>query len=495
MNKPIGFIRFLNEVLHVSLEAGQRVFWSVAGDGVQPEALSLPDRAIARELFGDVNTIDPNARKVVAAVKGARIGFTYIVALRFVYRCLTADLRKAAPGEIRWCLAIAPDLELASRIVEYAKGAVESVPSLASLVQSTSGDSILLKRPDGRLVGIKTRAAGVGGKGGRSNTWIEACLDESAFFRDKESGAINDEDVYRAVAARVQDGTIWIGSTPWAKAGLLYDQFTRNWAEPKTALAANLPTSAMRSDPDILTMVARERLRDPDNAAREYDCAFLDVGAGQFFPGDLITEAVDDTLSLPLPRPLEPVSIAIDLGFVNDASALVAATKSHDGKVMILDVVELRPSKGNPLKPSEVIATFAEVAKRYGVSSLISDVHHRESIREHLTAHNIDLTPAPEGRTGKNEAHVMARTMLREGRLVLPSHERLLRQLREVSSKALPGGGLHIYSPRRVGSHGDLASALCTVVHAIDSTTSYYDSDDFRSAPGRWGDSERREYR
>jgi hypothetical protein len=42
----------------------------------------------------------------------------------------------------------------------------------------------------------------------------------------------------------------------------------------------------------------------------------------------------------------------------------------------------------------------------------------------------------------------------------LPRHDRLLRQLREVTVRPLTGGGMSVSSPRSPGGHGDLVSAL-----------------------------------
>ena len=108
-----------------------------------------------------------------------------------------------------------------------------------------------------------------GGSALRGRSLVSAVLDECAFFRD-EQFAVNDTDLFKATAPRVlPGGLVVIASTPWAETGLLFDEFSRNYGAPVTALACHAPTTLMRSDdPRILSMVAREVERDPITAER-----------------------------------------------------------------------------------------------------------------------------------------------------------------------------------------------------------------------------------
>ena len=109
---------------------------------------------------------------------------------------------------------------------------------------------------------------------------------------------------------------------------------------------------------------------------------------------------------------------------------------------------------------------FAAVAARYGAKYVRADGHYRESISEHLQSSRLYLVPAPEGAVGKAESYQVARSLLLEGRVRLPKHERLLRQLREVVSRPTAGGGVSVSSPRwRTGGHGDIVSALVLALY------------------------------
>lgn len=82
-----------------------------------------------------------------------------------------------------------------------------------------------------------------------------------------------------------------MSSTPWAESGLLFDEFTRNFGSPITAIAAHAPTLLM--NPSKAIEVAREVERDPENARREFGAEFLSVGSGLFFDNAAVTRALD----------------------------------------------------------------------------------------------------------------------------------------------------------------------------------------------------------
>jgi hypothetical protein len=134
-------------------------------------------------------------------------------------------------------------------------------------------------------------------------------------------------------------------------------------------------------------------------------------------------------------------------------------------------MVELRPSPGKPLKPSQVMAKFAEVAKAYGCGYVVADGHYRESFKEALAASGISLVDAPEGLKGKQECFSRTRAVLHEGLCLLPEDEltvRLIQQAKLVTGKPAPGGGISIKVPRKVGlGHGDLVSSWVVAVHHL----------------------------
>lgn len=463
---PTSFVAFCDG-LGVKLTPGQRAFARVAYDGEE-----IADVTDSEQIFGAGVHVPAGCRRVIVAVCGARAGKSYVlIALRLLHGLFVRSLHTIAPGEKAVSLVVAPDLRLAKQVIGYARGALQSHPRLAALLESDTEYALTVRRPiDSRLVSLEALPATRGGGAVRGRSLIDAALDESAFFRD-EGYAVNDVELYKAVSPRVlPGGQVIIASTPWAEAGLLYELYKANYGHPVTALAAHAPTLVMHDSEMTRSSIETERLRDPDNARREFDAQFMTSGTGQFFDSNAIKGAVQNYELGRLERVLRyRYSCGVDLGFKSDSSALVIV--EFDGSnYRTVEVQELKPSETSPLLPSEVVAHFASIAKSYGIAHLISDGHYREAIAEHLRTHSLGLLDAPAGQTGKVESYARARAVLHEGRCILPDHPRLLSQLRAVVSKPTPGGGLSISSPRKPGGgHGDLVSAWVLAVHHLAS--------------------------
>jgi hypothetical protein len=461
------FIEFVRDRLRVNLSEAQRVLVTVAFDGVDPIDLPEADREIARQLFGDVDRFPPVTRAVLVAVCGARGGKSYILsALYSLYRALYADLSTMAPGEVAVALVVAPDLGLAHQTLNYAKGAVEASDELRPLVIADNADSLVLRRPDGQVVSILCRAAGRGGGGLRGKSLVSAVLDECAFFRD-QSYVVNDRDVFKAVSPRVlPGGAVVIASTPWAEAGLLFDEFKLNYGHPVTAIAVTAPTLLMLPTQRNIDAVAREEQRDPDNAEREFGAQFMSVGSGTFFDRD---SCVIDESAQPATNATRGVRVGVggDLALVRDAAALVVVHEK-DGHFTVAEVVEKKPARGAPLKLSEVTKDFAAVAKRHGANEIEVDQHEIEAAREHLPD-DVSLVECVGGQQGKVDTYSKVRDLLHTKRIhIPPQYQRLANQLRDVIKKPTSGGGMRIYSPHKNNVHGDIVSAFVLAVDRVD---------------------------
>lgn len=425
----------------------------VCFDGAEPSE-QWRDR-----LFGGAARIPERARHVVIEVAGARSGKSRRHAMRLLHLALTMPLDRLAPGEKAIGLIVAPDMRLARQALTFVAGVASSLPR--GMVQKIAAESVTIRRIDGHVVSIECLPATKGGSAVRGRSLVGAVLDEAAFFRD-DSHAVNDVDIYRAVAPRVmRGGQVMIPSTPWGKLGLLWDFFDREYGKPGDALVVHAPTLLMRdNDPDVMAEVTRERGRDPENAKREFDAEFLSARESAFFDERAIDAAVDGALLLPAPRKQNAiVAASADWGFRQDSSALAVVQRDAD-MFEVSNLLELVPGD-KPLKPSDVVSQFAHAASMYDVEDIVSDGHYEEAIREHLNAHSLNLIRLPDGAGGKADTYQVARGLLNEGKVRAPKHERLLRQLREVISRPTSGGGVSIQSPRRKGAgHGDLVSAL-----------------------------------
>jgi hypothetical protein len=472
----------------VTLLPGQLAFCLVAYDGLEPRDLPEELRAVARQIFGPVDVIPKEARRVICIVAGARGGKSYVFgALRALHLALTVPLDSLAPGEEAFAVIISADPRQRAQCYGYARGAAEATPDIKRLIVGEPGtESFTIGRPDGRVT-IESLPAKRGGGSGRGRSLVCAVLEECAFFQDADH-VVNDEDVFKAVTPRVlPGGQTVLSSTPWAETGLLYDEFIANHPDPSCAaphltqaghphraIAAHAPTLLLRDVKLTREIVDAESHRDPENAAREYGAQFLSVGTSSFFDAIKIAEAVDHELIRGAPSVSDPVAVVrsfgVDLGFVRDAATGVAVERDAEGYAA-LDWVEVIPSVER-LKPSEVLARLAAKADEYEITDAVADQHYIETAREAFWgrpelpgAARISLTDLPGGQPGKAEVFKTARDILHEGNLRVPNDARLLQQLREVKKRPLPGGGMAIEMPRKPkGGHGDIVSGLVAAV-------------------------------
>ncbi len=470
--KLLPYTEFCERVLRVVFYPAQWVALAVLFDGIEPGRLQGERRDLARRLFGDVETVPPEARRVAVLVKGARVGGTRFGALRLVHLAATLDVPPTAPGERLYALVVGPDMRLARQGLAYALGATASHPDLARRVRNETQDSFEFLRDDGRTVVFAAMPATAGGSAVRGRSLVGALMTEAAFFRDSFS-VVNDVDVYKALVARiVKGGQLVIESTTWAELGLLWQLWDQNFGKPAGALVAHCPTLLMR--PDLASLVATERARDPDAAAQEFDAEFRAAGASVFLDPRAVDEMVDEEMAHPMPYDESaPKAAGGDLGFVSDSSALTIVQRKGEAPAWLAFVDEMKPVPGFPLQPSEVCRRFALAMRRYGARELICDGHYAESVKEHLEPYRMRTFPAPSGAQGKLEVHIAAREMIYEKQIKIPKLPRLVAQLKSLVSKPVAGGGMKIEFPRRrTGglAHGDIGSSFILSLWAFKAT-------------------------
>jgi Terminase large subunit, T4likevirus-type, N-terminal len=459
----LTFLEFC-ELLGVDLTPAQLVFAKVAFDGVEPKDLRGNERAIAYKIFGAVEIIPALARFVVAVAAGARSGKTYLGALRLLHLALVTPLTTLAPGEQAAAIIVAPDMRLARQPLRFALGAVQRTPVLKQLLCRLTTDSFTIERGDGHVVTVEALPATRGGAAIRGRSLVAALCDEFAFFRD-ESAAVNDQQTHEAISPRiVRGGQLLEVSTTWAEAGLLHKFWVEQFGKPKSVLVAHAPTALMR--PSEKDRIEVEYERDPINAAREFGAEFLSIGAGAYFVE--VDACVEQSRKVPLaPEPALHAVAAADFAFNSDHSWLFIV-RVEDGRAVVADWLEIKPRKGSPLKPSEVVGRFAEVMKRHGVEELHSDGHYKEAIKEALEKHGLRFRASDGGLSGKLKNYSAAQTLIREVKALLPNLPLLLTPLRETTVKPLPGGSLHISHPRRSNKgHGDAAAACVLALAAV----------------------------
>lgn len=479
-------------------------------DASEGRLITLPP-ALCESTFGCAAADLPTTlRRTVVVRAGGRGGKTSrLIAPKAIHAALTVPLPTLAAGEHARAVIVAPDKALAVQALSFVRGYVGAHPALRRLVvESKSGASddddvgtterVTLRRPtDGKLVDICIGAATRGGKAVRARTLVFVGLDEAAFFYADDNYTVTDAEIYRAAVQRVvPGGQIWIVSTPWIEGyGVLEERIAKDWGRHEHSLVAVGPTRALNPTWDPDGEIERDmRATDPDNAAREIDAVPLPAGTKLFFPPDAITAAVDDARAGDLPA-VQGVRhwAGCDLGFRKNSSALALARRAG-ARVELACVAEMRPRPGEPLKPSEVCASFARVCLDYEARTMRGDLHYADTAHEELpktrdvtgrrqVAYD-EWTPTQET---KAEAFTAFKRLLTERLVVLPNNPRLLGQMRRTAAREMPGGTVQIQLPKQGASHGDLLMAAvlaCVQVPLVDGAGVRAT----KAGGGRWGD-------
>jgi len=455
---PVPFTEWVPSI-GLELTHGQRALSRVAFDGLEPADVH-EDADVVCELFGGISTIPGMARRLAVLRLGRGSGKTTLASAFALYTMLTADCSQAGPGDMPAVITIAPTKRTAQLSVSMAMSFVEQSDELRPIVLHANSEGFSLRRHDGRRVQFRALPKSRGGAAARGMSILGAIFDEAEFLPNEElaAAAVTDRELVQSITPRLmRSGRIWLISTPWPTMSLAGELFDANFGRPTTALCARAPTLVMRDyDPDWAERIESERLRDPANAAREFDCINVSSGAA-FFDAEQIQAAV-------FRGPLvysgsRKTSVGTDAAFKGDSSTLVAVERQGD-RLVVVRVEERRPSKDEPLAPSKVVGEFAAIAKSLDAHELVCDGHYIESIRELAATSGVQAILGPMNVRGKERVHIYVRDLLREGKLVLPDHPKLLAQLRAVRSREQPGGGMSIASDRTAAGHGDLVSAL-----------------------------------
>ncbi len=452
------FIQFCKSI-GLPLTPAQKALCATSFDGAPV------DPQFADIFGGHVGAMPADARTIVWLC-GRASGKTLLGAAACLWKALTADLTALGKGEEAYAIIVAPDMKLARLTLSNVAGWLDT-SALGKLVIKRTADAITLKRPDGRKVQIAVFAAGRGGAQVRGKTTVAASLDEACFFRD-EAAAINDADIYNALQPRViPGGFILLASTPWVQSGLLWSIHDTQFGKPLTAIVAQARTERMRTDsPSLLATIRGERLRDPDNTAREFDCLWLTRGAGGAFPLDALNASVLETP----PEVHGLIYIGGDLGFVRDQTAFCVVQAGPNNSIIVRDVLELQPKRGEPLGMTQVLRDAAAFAATYHTSKIRVD-HHAfapaiDAIKEGRL--NLTLEPCAEDRMSHEHRYIGAINAFKEKRVAIPKRfGRLADQLARIVATPKPGGGTTFAVPRSGGNHCDLAMAFLLAAEPI----------------------------
>jgi hypothetical protein len=416
------------------------------------------DRRLFRECTG---LVKPPAEAVRESfvICGRRSGKSYISAIIASFLAAFRDWKPyLSPGERGWIFVIANDKAQAGIIKAYISGIFHRVPCLKTLVEKETVETLELR--NGVNIAVKTASF----RSLRGYTVLCAILEEIAFWRSEES-ANPDKEILAAVRpalATVPDSLLIGISTPYSRAGVLFDMFKTYYGKPGGPLIWKAPTKTM--NPTIDRRLIENALReDPQAASAEWEAEWRsDVEA--FISHELVEGVtVPDRFELPKVEGVQYFAFADPSGGRQDSFTLAIAHAEPNGKT-VLDVLrERRP----PFQPKAVVAEFADVLKSFTVGEVGSDRYAGEWVSEAFREHDIIVRPSERS---ASEIYLELMPLVSNGSAELLDVKRLAGQLTGLERRSRSGGKDLI--THYAGGHDDCANAAAgALVAAFESVS------------------------
>jgi len=340
-----GWRAILKAAFHLPMNEDEIAFFkSVAGDRDVPTD-------VVRELW---------------AIAGRRAGKDSIVsAVAAFAAAMFSQQARLRPGERGLVMCLAVDREQAKILLNYVRSYFIDIPLLAGMVQRETANGFELSN------GIDVSVATSNFRSVRGRAILLCVFDELAFFRD-ESTTKPDVELYKAITpalATLAPNSMIIGiSSPYRKAGLLYQKYKTHFGRNDDVLIIQAPTRLLNPtvDPAIIDRALED---DPAGAKAEWLAEFRD-DIGGWISVELIEAAVENGTTVRAPSTLHHtyVSGCDPSGGARDS--FTAAIAHAENGVAILDcLIEIRP----PFNPTEAVSQIASMLKAYNLKETTGD--------------------------------------------------------------------------------------------------------------------------
>ena len=421
--------------------------WLVVLRAIFALPMTEEERAIFTELSGRET---PPQKPVEEAwlICGRRGGKSFIVALIAVFLATFRDHRAfLGPGERGTLMVIATDRKQARVVMRYLTALMQSVPMLAAMIERQDSESIDLNN----RVSIEITTASY--RTIRGYTVVAALLDEIAFWRSEDS-ANPAEEILAALrpAMSTIPGALLIGlSTPYRRSGPLYESYRRHYGQTDSpVLVVQAETRTM--NPCVpQSVIDRAMATDPQAASAEYLAVFRsDVGS--FLDRDLIDRAIETGRRERAPASgVQYVAFTDPSGGSHDSFTLSLAHKERERYV--LDVCRgIRP----PFDPSQVVAEFAALLRRYRCSQVVGDKYAAQWTVEAFAKEGIHYK---HSEFTKSELYLESLPLFSQGAIDLLDYQPLMLELMQLERRTARSGRDSVDHPPQ--GHDDYANAAC----------------------------------
>lgn len=145
-----------------------------------------------------------------------------------------------------------------------------------------------------------------------------------------------------------------------------------------------------------------------------------------------------------------------------DTFAWLEGYQTTAGELVIADVRGFEGDELRNVSMRDVVRTIAGRAHTLGVRVIYGDQREDASLTSMFAEEGIAFDPIPWTDVSKDDAFQALRRLMRERKLLLPEHEKLLKQCRNVKARLLPSGRTKYETNGK-----DYLSSLVTLAHRV----------------------------
>lgn len=410
-------------------------------------AFALPMDPAELTLFRSVAERDPPTKRVreLWVNAGRRAGKDSIASAICGWYSAFPSYAHLRPGEAASVMCLAVDRAQAKIVLRYTKAYFAEIDMLKALVARETADGLELAN-GAELTVLTSNFRSV-----RGRAIACAVLDECAFWRD-ENSASPDIETYSALVPGMATipGSMLIGiSTPYRRAGLLYQKFRDHYGQnDDDVLVIRAPSRVL--NPLLPQRIIDDALaRDPAAARSEWLAEWRD-DIGAFISRDLIEAAVDREVVARAPVPgVQYVGFCDPSGGISDA--FTAGISHAEGDQVILDALLEFPA---PFNPSEIVSNISATLKSYGLSTVVGDRYAGSWTVDAFAKCYVRYEHSERDRS---MIYGDALPLFSSGRARILDSKRLVSQFCNLERRATPGGKDKIDHPAQ--AHDDLCNS------------------------------------
>jgi len=423
----------------------------------------LPLTAEEQEVFffcAGRESYEPRVYTEATAICGRRSEKTSTAVKFALWKALFGGFEsRVRPGELLRVPIVCQDMRIAKDVLRTTRTFLRNSPVLINEIDEDLATEIRLRN------GLTFTSYPCTVSAPRGLSCPLAIADELAFWQI-ETGANPDVEILRALRPAMilfgQERRLLKISTPWQRAGVLFDEYSQRGEKDILVWQASTEKMSPRvSHADL----EKERASDPSYFAREYEAQFTDDTEAFLPSGDIDLAIRSGAREIPCSPALKgSYSAAIDASGLSGKDKFTfaishRAVRGNAGEGIAFDVLRGWQRQAVGVVCDEIAALL----KTYGLRSVIADQFGFSFLRELLSQRGVEVEQLPFTARSKPEIFLDLKLALSQGRLQLLDHPESLRELRMLESKRTSGGNYSISAPR--GQHDDYATVVALLAH------------------------------